>query len=57
MDTILILLVLTGSQLEGIYLGTFETPKACTQKAHELAKTLKIKVDAATLMCVPKNEV
>lgn len=63
MATILILIVLTfGGNVEGHYLGEYETPKACQQAAVEAAQQineagLPSVVKGAGVLCIPKNGV
>lgn len=62
MNTILILLVLKLGSIGGVYLGEFKNPAECAKAAEEAAPVIAQSgvlqdVDAATLLCVPKNEV
>jgi len=63
MTTLLILLVLTfGGNIEGHYLGEYETPKACQEAAADAVQQLNEAhvlsvVKNAGVLCIPKNTV
>lgn len=61
MATILILLILNLGSIQGVYLGEFDSPKACeiakVQADQALVASGALEaVEAAGLLCVPKQE-